>query len=226
MKTLSLFSLGLLILSLGTVITGNLLGTYKKQVGKTFVFAVWKGIQYFRKWVKGTYSRTTAQAYQRNLFTSCLLIAQGIITTVIQKFWRKYAVKMSSFNAWMRSNLLVNHYPIVASELIMSKGALTPTPIVTASWVPATGIVTLTWDPTLIGNQAIGDYCAFVIYCKTPFGLFVRDFKTLRSAGTDSLDVGIIAPGSSLYAYLFFYRDLSTQFEKIANSSYLVCTEA
>ena len=210
---------------IGTVITGNLLGTYKQQVGKTFVFATWKGIQYFRKWVKGTYSRTVAQAAQRVMFSVTFALTSQVLPSIAQKFWKKYAVKMSAYNAFMKYNLLNQTKPAVISNWIFSKGTLTPTPYKTITYDTATGIFNGSWLSPLLGNQSAADTVVFVIMNAVNNVVAVVDTGIQRSVGTVSYPgpTGLIA--ADFYAYMFFYRDLSTQFEKISNSVGHVCDE-
>jgi hypothetical protein len=211
---------------IGTVITGNLLGTYKQQVGKTFVFATWKGIQYFRKWVKGTYSRTVAQAAQRTMFASVFLLTSQVLPSIAQKFWKKYAVKMSAYNAFMKYNLLNQAKPTVISNWIFSKGTLTPTPYKTITYDTATGVFSATWLAPLLGNQSATDTAVLIIMTNVDNIMAVVDTGVMRSAGVVNWTGPTGQEASSYYAYLFFYRDLSTQFEKISNSVGHITEEA
>ena len=208
-----------------TVVTGNMFGIFKKQVGRAIVWATWKGIQYFRQFPKYTYSRSVAQGNQRVKFTAYLRVAQSCLTTIIQKFWKKLAVKQSGFNAFMHYNTTVDAFAFNPVTMIFSKGGLTPGLLTTAIYDVITGRVTFTWPTTLSGNQTSTDTAVMVVYDKNRVETFVKDIGTLRSAGTETVTVGPTLDFNDLFAYIFFYRDLGTQIEKISNSVYKEVTE-
>lgn len=216
----------LAVLMIGTVITGNLLGTYRQQVAKTFVFASWKGIQYFRKWVKGANPRTVLQIAQRNKFSLSLQIAQSCLTTLIQVYWKKQAVKMSAFNAWMKYNLLPQTGVWDFSKMVMSKGTLTPTVITTCTYDNGTGALLTKWSATLQGNQADSDKAVCVLVDTISNHVYVSPGTVIRTATQESFNVGAGLTAANLAGFLFFYRDLSTQYEKISNSDYSAVAEA
>jgi hypothetical protein len=223
MELITILKALFLALFLGATISGNILGTIKQQFGKSWVFATWKGIQYARKYVVPANPNTLGQQSQRTCFKETLLFSQIIITSIIQKFWKKQAVKMSSFNAFMKVNLLLQSSPVTKNLFQFAKGTLTETPIDSATYNAGNGKVAIGWDTTLSGNMANSDKAVGIIVdgtgVMTPY---VLDNNTARITGT--FDVPAL-PGqnpANLYAYLFFYRDLGTQNEKMSNSTKFV----
>ena len=133
---------------------------------------------------------------------------------------------MSAYNAFMKYNLLNQAKPTVISNWIFSKGTLTPTPYKTITYDTATGVFSATWLAPLLGNQSATDTAVLIIMTNVDNIMAVVDTGVMRSAGVVNWTGPSGQEASSYYAYLFFYRDLSTQFEKISNSVGHITEEA
>jgi hypothetical protein len=209
------------IFLIGAVVTGNVLGDMKNRIGQVVAFK-WKGIQALRSYVIPTYSRTTPQGTQRDLFKAVLEFGQGLLGSIIQTYLYPYAVGMSAFNAWMRKNLLAWTGTTSFDEAVISWGSLTPQEIKLAEY--ATNAVSVQWIMSLVGNQLSTDIAIAVIYDKNRKLFFVSGATTARSADAISVTVGSGLTESDLCAYLFFFRDINTTDYKISNSDYSAVT--
>lgn len=209
------------MLLIGAVITGNVLGDMKNRIGQIVTFK-WKGIQAMRSYVIPTYSRTTPQGTQRDLFKGVLAFGQGILGSIIQTYLYPYAVGMSSFNAWMRKNLLAWTSPTTFDKAVITWGSLSAQLIDTA--VYAGSDVTISWTEALVGNQSTLDTAMGVVYDSSTKLFYISAGTETR--GDNSLTVACQngLTSTNLKAYLFFFRDINTVDYKLGNSDYSAVT--
>lgn len=222
---LSYFIQFLPTLFIGAVVTANILGNMAKQLNKTFVFFRWKGINCVRSYVIPSNPRTTGQVLQRNLFSAVMAQAQFVKIAICQKFWKKFAVKMSAFNAFVSANCKNQHYPLHVDEYVMSKGSMTPTVMTTCTYTDTTGKVDLTWSPTLSGNQGNTDNLVAVVVEANVGIVAVKDSLVPRSAGTVTFNTRTGFAVTDVYLYTFFYRSLGTVNEMISNDTNIIASE-
>ena len=202
---------------IGAVITGNVLGDMKNRIGQVVTFK-WKGIQAMRSYVIPTYSRTTPQGSQRDLFKAVLGFGQGILGSIIQTYLYPYAVGMSSFNAWMKKNLLSWTGTTSFDKAIISWGSLTPVILGGASYSGSTALIS--WDKSLVGNQLLTDKVQCVVYDSDRNLFFLSDITHTRTDEEIQVTVGLGLSVTNLHAFLFFFRDINTVDYKISNSGY------
>jgi len=163
----------IMMLLIGGVITGNILGNMKNKTGQ-IVFFIWKGIQVFRTRVIPSNPQSVGQTAQRNKFTAVLRIAQDLLLSVVQPFWKPYAIHQSEYNAFMKANLDVVAYPIVWDAVIMAKGNLQETQVTSCEYTTGTGEVNFVYPNTLVGTQAITDKAYAVVYDPKTTSFFVN----------------------------------------------------
>jgi hypothetical protein len=201
---------------------GQILGRMSNQIGKSMVFFMWKGIQVARQYAKPSNPDTIAQQTQRGKFGELMVVSQGIINSIINKFWKAFAVKQSAFNAFMSTNLLLQTYPLVQSMFQFAKGTLSETPITSVTYDPVEFIVTANYNTVPSGNQSAGDLACLVICgreAETSMEVFVADTGATRSDGTISYSLPHSLENPNYYfAYLFFYRNLGTSSQYVSNS--------
>lgn len=197
---------------------GQILGKMKQQIGKSFVFFVWKGIQVARQYASPSNPRTVAQIEVRDKFTACLAVGQQITLSIINKFWKKFAVKMSAFNAWMSANILSQTWPITSDRWKFSQGSLYIRIPTSALYDDGHQTVDINWDTALLGNQLATDFAVGLVYDNITKQVYVSDIGVLRSAGTLQLEGVSLSDIAQATAYLFFYRGLGTVSEMISTS--------
>jgi hypothetical protein len=225
---MSLFLIVLKILSVcffGAVITGNLFGNMKKQLGKSVVFFRWKGINALRSYVIPSNPRTPKQMTQRNKFSAVLLYALDCKLTIAQKFWKKFAVKMSSFNAFFSANVTAQALPLIKQSCVFAKGTMTPLTPTSAVYDDGTTTVKINFSSTLSGNQLATDTMVGVVYDASLNKVYVSDTGVLRSVGRVDVTGISLSDINKAGAYLFAYRELGTVNEMISNSEYSVVSE-
>lgn len=203
---LSFLSL-IISLFIGGVITGNILGDMKQKTAE-IVFYMWKGIQVFRKKVSPANPNTAPQQGQRLFFKNMVIVSQALLLSVIQPFWKKYAIKKSEYNAFMSHNMNNVSYPINYLNLILCKGSIAVCEIIDAVYTSLTGSVDISWDKTLEGTQELTDISYAAVYVPSNNFWYVNVLGSI-TRNSEALKVTIIAglTGSDItdcVAYLWF----------------------
>jgi hypothetical protein len=180
----------------------------------------WKEI-YYLKSQPSTKKRTPTadQLDQQHRFSVVLNFIQTIVG-LVQLTFKKYAVKMSEYNAafsYNYHNALTGtspDYTIDFSKALVSRGDLLNA---TAPAATLTGnTVFFTWtDNSGLGKAASTDKAIFVVFCPN-LNLSLYGGNADRSAGAGSLDVSAFA-GETLHAWITF---LSEDGADAANSIY------
>lgn len=106
---------------LGGVITGNILGDMKNKSAE-LVFFVWKGIQVFRKRVIPSNPKSLKQTAQRLRFSQMEKIGLNMLNTIINIYWKRFAIKKSEINAFMSRNLKGVKTPINPLNVVIIDG--------------------------------------------------------------------------------------------------------
>ena len=225
MGKFTLIKLFMLLFPIGTVITGNLIGTLKKQIGKSLVYATWKGINYMRRYVVPANPNTVAQQAQRGLFSWVQRVANSVLITVCQKFWKKLAVKMSAYNAFMKYNLksIANVDSFVGA--IFAKGSMLASSGHIVEYTALTGAIACSWNIGSSGNQTDNDtYCVVICDESTSLVVDVFDSATKRVTGAANTIISAGLIPANLKAFCFFYRGLGTVNECIETSQFVQVT--
>lgn len=215
------------------IIKQGILGGFSNKVGSV-VGAGWKGIATMRSLPQSVANpRTTAQVANRSTFAQLAVIGSGILPTIIQPLWNRWAKKMSGYNEWLSVNkkLLdsVGSVAEYAPQAIFANGDLSAN--ATAGTISQAGVVNLTFDTGLVNAHDSATDEAYIVVVILPQGTTqlneakVFGFATgvARSAGTLSVNVDALAEGDMVYSYLMFrskdgvYRS-TTSFKLLENA--------
>jgi len=150
---------------LGGVITGNILGDMKNKSAE-LVFFVWKGIQVFRKRVIPSNPKTVKQQAQRTRFATMENIGLSCLASILNVYWKRFAIKKSEINAFMSRNLKGVKTVLVPANLVLIDGQY-PTPVLESTTISVDAITiapigTGVIDPLIITVAK----AAFVNYAK------------------------------------------------------------
>lgn len=201
----------------------GILGGISGKVGSV-VGGDWKGIPYIRTMVIPANPNTIPQQIVRSKMRFITSIGKTVINTVVQKFWDKFAIKMSGFNAFVKANMLTEldiHSP---SLFVFSKGGLEGLIRLTHDYNPATGLVLITWNPATLSNGLPSDKVVSVLYDLQNKMTFVSDVGTLRSAGTISFNIGTGRTPEYMGYYLFAYRMIDLEISLVSDTSGIYST--
>ena len=215
------------------IIKQGILGGFSNKVGSV-VGAGWKGIATMRSLPQSVANpRTTAQVANRSTFAQLAVLGSGILPTIIQPLWNRWAKKMSGYNEWLSVNkkLLdeVGNVNLFFAQAIFAAGDLSTN--ITTGTISSTGVVNLTFATDLVNaHDAATDEAYVVIGVGKSSVTSLSDVRmygfatgVARSAGTVSVNVGDIAEDEIANAYLMFrskdgvYRS-STAFKILENA--------
>jgi len=199
----------------------GILGGISGKIGG-IVGSSWKGINVIKtKPLSVANPKTAGQVAQRTKFSNTVAFAGVILATVIKPLWDRFASKMSGYNAFVETNinLFAAASPSPAADLVISKGKMSKTTILTGESSEAGNTVTLTWpNDAGEGFKLAADEAYIVIVNETDE--FVEAFETavLRSALTAEVEPSIaIDEGVTMNVYLAFKRSDGTI---VSNTSY------
>lgn len=125
-------------------ILGGLSGKIGGVVGSS-----WKGINVLKtKPLSVANPKTAGQIAQRTKFSNAVAFAGVILATVIKPLWDRFASKMSGYNEFIKVNLdlFAAEMPDPLADLVISKGKMAKTEMLTAVADVSDSNVTLTWD--------------------------------------------------------------------------------
>ena len=207
-------------------LTGQINGNATGQLGKAVIYFNWKGIACGRVYKKPGYRDTDAQRAQRHLFSEVLMQAQDLLGIFIKSFWKKHAIHMSEFNAWMGKNLLSQNFPLVKNKFVMSLGSLEPVPILSCLYSSTTGSIHITYDNTVYGNGSASDLVSFCIYNDATGRWIIDTSGTLRSASSKTITIATGQEYDNIQIYAFAYKDLNKSSFVCSNDNSMTCSEA
>lgn len=186
-------------------IPGGLLTSPRGKVGG-IVGSVWKGIAYIREYVIPSNPKTVSQTLTRNKFGDLVRLAQTILGGVLQPYWDKFVQKNSGFAHFVGVNRSLYTTRGTYSSVQVARGTLEGSLITVCTFLVDT--VTVTWDPTILGNGLAGDRAVAIIYDKLNNVSFVVQ-GALRSFGSIDVVVGTGRTLTNLQAWLFFVNSTS-----------------
>lgn len=192
----------------------GILGGFSKKVGSV-IGGSWKGIAYMRSMPLSVANpRTTGQVLQRNNMKGVVKASQQLLPDVIIPNWNRFAVKMSGYNDFVRTN--IRHYTdgvLTSPNLLMiAKGKMTPSPITSVGSSVAGGFAVINWLNVPAGSfQSSNDIAVAVVYFPdlevfVPLqSLITRNDGTLSIPLPDGVSVGM-----NYWSYLAFRREDGT----------------
>jgi len=194
---------------MGTIKQGILGGFSGKVAG--VVGSSWKGIAVMKSLPLSVANpKTAGQVAQRTKFSNTVVFAGIILAAVIKPLWDRFASQMSGFNDFLRTNidLFAADYPSTAADLIISKGKMSKTAMLSAAADEATDNYVATWtDDSGEGFKLASDLAYLVAVNETQETVIGYATGILRSAET----LTVTAPANSVSGdvinfYLAFKR--------------------
>ena len=196
------------------IIKQGILGGFSNKVGSV-VGAGWKGIATMRSLPQSVANpRTTAQVANRSTFAQLAVIGSGILPTIIQPLWNRWAKKMSGYNEWLSVNkkLLdeIGNVNLFFAQAVFANGDLSSN--ITTGTVSSAGVVNLTFDTTLVNaHDAATDEAYVVVGVGKSSVTSLSEVKMYgfatgvsRSAGTVSVNIDAVTGDEIVNAYLMF----------------------
>lgn len=215
------------------IIKQGILGGFSNKVGSV-VGAGWKGIATMRSLPQSVANpRTTAQVTNRSTFAQLAVLGSGILPTIIQPLWNRWAKKMSGYNEWLSVNkkLLdeVGNVDDFVSKMVFANGDLSSN--ITSGTISGAGMVNLIFDTALANAHDAATDEAYIVIGVSPASaetlaeVKVYSFATgvNRSAGAVGVTIEPLAEGEHAAAYLMFrskdgvYRS-TTSFKILENA--------
>jgi len=188
----------------------GILGGFSGRVAG-IVGSSWKGIAVMKSLPLSVANpKTAGQVAQRTKFSNTVAFAGYILSTVIKPLWDRFASQMSGYNDFVKTNLslFATWKPSVAASLIISKGKMAATAIVTALLTAADETITLEWvDDSGEGFKLATDIAYVVVVNETQEVIEGFETAAIRSDGT--VDVLMAADTVALdvvNCYLAFKR--------------------
>ena len=202
-------------------ILGNVIG----KVGNVVGF-VWKGINVIRGYAVPENPQTEDQMIQRGLFGKMQAMASSILITVLQKFWKAFAIGVSEYNAFISYNLKDLFTGSNYNDLLVTRGNIETT--TAATGVRSVNSVNFTWEGAFSGNGLATDRVGIVLYDTAKKVSYIRDGIERRSeeASAAPIDIPSGAVTNELRGYIWFYRTLENGTIQVSNSFFFQPSEA
>lgn len=205
-------------------ITGAFTG-WKGKVGN-MVFSMWKGIQVAKNKAFPANPQSEGQTTQRTKLSNLIAAGKVLVSTLIRGFWDPFATSyQSGWGNWLKYNLLSQTTStLTPSEMIMSRGSLLATAIDSAEYDTATGIITVAYSATPLGNQADTDPALLVIYDEANDKFLFSEAAEARedAACIATIDTGLTP--ANVHVWLFFSQDEDSELSMVSDSAYSACS--
>lgn len=202
------------------IITGGILGGFSGKVGAV-VGANWKGIDYMKQYTIPANPQSSGQTEHRTKFKAVVQLAQVLLGTLVATFWNPFAVKMSGFNAFVKSVFPdASATGLVTASCIVTKGSLEAVPFLgDPDYNTATGAMSLVWNDAITGNGLSTDSVGYLVIDKTNNQVIAYngDWKT-RGDGSDIASIGTGYTATNLVVFIFAHRGTAETF-MVSNSS-------
>ncbi len=206
---------------------GGILGIMTGKVGGV-VGSTWKDKNTLRSYRSSIAVNNTAKAVaSKNVFAECVEKAIQINGVIGRDLWQRFEKSQSGYNALVAQfrSAYDSNNSFVHTQLILSKGKIEETPIVSATINAGTKAITVTWNTATTGYQLSSDI-PYVV-------LMSVDFKVLKAFNGDDLltkrsDGEIVIPNFQQagtyvkHVYLMFRRNDGTM---SSNSVYAISVE-
>lgn len=189
----------------GAVVTGNVLGKVSGKLGQIVGFT-WKGIDVFRSYVIPANPQTTEQTTHRNNFKGIVQFGSYWLTSVIQPYWKAFAIKMSEFNAFVKENSGILDFSHNIDSVVMSKGSLFQAPNVALAASVASGKALFSWDNDLGANGEATDDAVLCLYYPKTNEIAVSDGISKRTEEHGEISVADLSLDEPIYGWVFFHR--------------------
>lgn len=202
---------------------GGILGIMTGKVGGV-VGSTWKDKNTLRSYRSSIAVNNTAKAVaSKNIFAECVAKATQINGVIGRDLWQRFEKSQSGYNALVaqfRSAYNVNNV-FEPGNLILSKGKVEETPIVSASINATTKDITITWNASTTGYQLPSDI-PYVVIMSIDNQLLKAyngdDLLTKRSDGSIVIPNFQTVGSYDKFVYLMFRRNDGT----MTSTSYVV----
>jgi len=203
-------------------LTQGILGGISGKIGNV-IGSSWKGIAIIKsKPLSVANPRTSGQIAQRAKLSNVVAFAKVLLPSIIKPLWDRFAQQQSGYNAFVSENidLFSDAMPFPLSELVISKGKMSPVTPTTVTGNSSTGAVTIIFPTTLPDSLSLASDIAFaVVKTANPDSLTAGSGTDTRGDG--GIEVVIPADaidGNDVEVYLAFRRADGTV---VSNTGYL-----
>lgn len=190
------------------IIKRGILGGVSGKVANV-IGGSWKGIEYLRSMPLSVANpRTTSQVANRDRFKSVTVLASEMLTTIIKPLWDRFAVSMSGYNDFCKSNKDVfSGGTFQASSLVISRGKMDAPTGLTGTANSTAHTFTVSWSNALSDAYASADDEVYIAVVGSE-GVFAAAVSgaVKRSAGTVTFDYPPTWRGGQPIAFVAFRR--------------------
>ena len=190
---------------------GGILGIMTGKVGGV-VGSTWKDKNTLRSYRASIAVNNTAKAVAaKDVFSQCVAKAVQINGVIGRDLWQRFEKSQSGYNALVAQFRAAyndaNNF--IAENLLLSKGKIEETPIVSAEVNIATKTIKVIWNPANTGYQLSSDVPYVVIM--TTDGEVLKafngaDFAATRASGSITVPNFEYETSYDKYVYLMFKR--------------------
>lgn len=204
---------------------GGILGIMTGKVGGV-VGSTWKDKNTLRSYRSSIAVNNTAKAVaSKNVFAECVAKATQINGVIGRDLWQRFEKSQSGYNALVAQFRSAYNFNNVfePGNLILSKGKIEETPIVSASINATNKDITITWNTETTGYQLPSDIPYVVIMSVDNLLLKAYngdDLLTKRSDGRIVIPNFQTVGSYDKYVYLMFRRNDGTM-TSISYSSFV-----
>lgn len=194
---------------------GGILGIMTGKVGGV-VGSTWKDKNTLRSYRSSIAVNNTAKAVaSKQIFAECVAKAIQINGVIGRDLWQRFEKSQSGYNALVaqfRSAYNSNN-EFAPENLILSKGKIEETPILSAIWNSVAKKITITWSTATTGYQLPSDVPYVVVMCED--GKVLKAYNgddLLKKRSNGNLEITNFHHSEEfpLYVYLMFKRNDGT----------------
>lgn len=190
------------------IIKQGILGGIQNKIGNV-VGTSWKGIAVLKSMpISVANPRTAPQVAQRSRFANTVAFATAILAEVIKPLWDRFAQRKSGYNSFVQTNIIYfsDEGLDIPSGLVISKGQMTATPLLSVTANSTSGQLTVTWPNDAGEGFKQGNDTAFIVVAG-PKGNNAQGFDTgvLRSSQTATVSADLTS-GTTYSVWLAFRR--------------------
>lgn len=192
------------------IIKRGILGGFSGSVANV-VGSSWKGIATMRsKPLSVANPKSAGQVEQRSKFSFAVMIAGILLVSFIKPFWDRFAVKMSGYNSFIKTNIAAfgDWSTTIWASILMSVGKIGITPIVDVECQPTTDTCRVYWDSDAGSNNKLSTDEAFIVLVnESQQNVNVSSTSVARSVGSMEITTPTDFKNSDLlHVYLCFRR--------------------
>lgn len=190
------------------IIKRGILGGVSGKVANV-IGGSWKGIEYLRSMPLSVANpRTTSQVANRDRFKSVTVLASEMLTTIIKPLWDRFAVSMSGYNDFCKSNKDVfSGGTFKPASCVISRGKMDAPTGLSGTANPSAHTFTVSWGNALNDAYASADDEVYIAVVGAD-GSFAAasSGSAKRSEGTVTFSYPSTWSGGQPYAFIAFRR--------------------